>query len=153
MIMETTLTVHTGKMPVAPTRRPLLHCFQVGNVTRWLFGSLGGGFGGLFDEFLDAFAENVAGVKVPLGIFGDAVQPVQIAGTFLAVGGFGDGPQLEKATGGVELHENLVFRWAAQGERVLVRFPPRHRRGTANPNLILGRHVEPPRNNDVAPNV
>src|SRR5262249_32803949 len=58
--------------------------------------------------------------------------------------------QLHQLAIGVELHEHLVLRRAAQ--RAIVG-PPVHRRAAAHPDLVVLRHVEAPRHHNVAPDV
>src|SRR5262249_18055167 len=102
------------------------------------------------EELLGPAADDVARVDVPPGVEREAVDPVELAGLFMAVGPLRNGPELEQLARRVELHEHLVAGRAAQG---LVGLAPGHRRRAAHPDLVVLRDPEPPRHEEVAPDV
>src|SRR5262245_35666603 len=77
------------------------------------------------DELLRLLPLDVADVEVALRVGGDAVDPVALARLLEPVGPLRHRPQLQQLPAGVELHEHLVLRRAAQRPVLLA---PLHRR-------------------------
>ena len=67
------------------------------------------------DEFLHALAYDVAGINITRLIYREAVQPVQLTGLLLAIGGLGNGPHLHEPTIWAEPHKHLILRRATEG--------------------------------------
>ena len=73
------------------------------------------------DEFLHTLAYDVAGINITRLINREAVQPVQLTGSLLPIGGLGNGPHLHKPTIWAESHKHLILRWAAEGGSRILR--------------------------------
>lgn len=56
-------------------------------------------------KLLRAFANDVAGVNIPIGIQGEKMNPIKVARFFLAIGSFGNRPQLKQFPSGFEFHD------------------------------------------------
>ena len=67
------------------------------------------------DEFLHALAYDVAGINITHLIDREAVQPVQLTGSLLPIGGLGDGPHLHEPTIWAEPHKHLILWRAPEG--------------------------------------
>ena len=73
------------------------------------------------DEFLHALAYDVTGINITRLIDREAVQPVQLTGSFLPIGGLGNGPHLQEPTIWAEPHKHLILRRAAEGGSGILR--------------------------------
>lgn len=90
------------------------------------------------DEFLQSLALDVANIEIPLGVHGDAVNPVQRPDIFVAFADR-DGPKLLDFAVGVHPHDELILgRW------VLTVPAPPLRGGATDPEFILRRNPQSP---------
>ena len=62
------------------------------------------------DELLHPAALDIADQQITLGIESQAVNPVNLPGLFLPIGGFVNGPELLNFALGIEAHEYLILR-------------------------------------------